>query len=162
MYVFFIIFFYCIFKGIEKKTLPFTLFIYFFVLFFALSAFLDDLKPSHLNLSNMRQDPSTRYQISQSWQKHRPVFYYFFDSGLRSLHVSRNWPPESSWRHIPFKGRFPWNGGVSSWTSDRPLLGTCKQSQQSLGLKWKQKHDLLLGVAYPFKRKNGLICKLSM
>ena len=54
------------------------------MIFFALYAFLDDLKPSHLNLS-IQIDPSNRDWISLSSPKHMPVFCCSFDSGTREI-----------------------------------------------------------------------------
>ena len=79
---------------------------------FALSAFLDDLKPSHLNLSiqNMPLGPSTRDWTSLNAAKHRPVFCCCFDSGLHSLNVPGSRLPEVPEDAPHFIGRSPENG----------------------------------------------------
>ena len=59
--------------------------------FFALSTFLDDLKPSHLNLS-IQICPKTRDWISLSTAKHRPVFCCCFFAHSRTPEVHEDTP----------------------------------------------------------------------
>ena len=112
---------------------------------------------SELVDSNIPLDPSTRDWISLNTAKHRPVFCYCSGSGAREITLEMQkgaFPLQKRTEDVIFysesdfpcareitlgfkKGRFPY----------RNVLRT-----SSLGLKWKQKHDLLLGVVYPFNK----------
>ena len=105
--------------------------------------------------SNMPLNPSTRDWISQSAAKHKPVFFCCFSSGPREITLGIQ------------KGAFPYRNVLSTYfflfrvislVQGKSLLGFKKGRfpyinvlrTSSLGLKCKQKHDLLLGVVYPF------------
>ena len=90
----------------------------------------------------MPQDPSTRDWISLNAAKHRPVFCYSSGSGAREITLGIQ------------KGAFPLQKRTENVIfyseSDFPCA-RIETITSSLGLKCKQKHDLLLGVVYPFK-----------
>ena len=95
--------------------------------------------------SNMPLDPSTRDLISLSAAKHRPVFCYCFGSDAREITLRIQ------------KGAFPLQKHTESVIlyseSDFPCA-RIETISSSLGLKCKEKHDLLLGVVYPFSLSN--------
>ena len=114
-------------------------------LVFALSAFFDDFKPSQFNLLIqicMPLNPSARDWINLSSPKHRPVFCCCFDSGTREITLRIQ------------KERYPMETYTQRSILDSKSDFPCTRIERtisSLGLKCKQKHNLLLGVAYPFK-----------